>query len=165
MSTEICNPNRQLAKEAVRVWTINAIIGNSIGFLVLGILFYLDNRFTWWGWVRWLLMIALIIMIVMTVWDVFIYPKLKYKYWRYEADEEYLKLRHGAINEEHQLVPMSKIQAVATSQGPILRSYQLYALSIETMGSSHMIPALPKEEAFQLRNEIARYAKVKEEGE
>ncbi|PFG12429.1 PH domain-containing protein [Bacillus sp. es.036] len=165
MAAEISSPNLTLSKDVVKVWTINEIIGNSIGFLVLGTLFYLDHRFLWWEWVGWLLLAVLVISIITAIWDVFIHPKLKYKHWQYEIDEEYLKLRHGAINETHQLVPMSKIQSVATKQGPILRRYQLYALSIETMGSSHLIPALPKEEAFQLRDTIARYAKVTEEGE
>ncbi|MYL64515.1 PH domain-containing protein [Bacillus hwajinpoensis] len=161
----IHNPNRTLSEDVVKVWTINEIIGNSIGFLVLGVLFYLDHRFLWWEWIGWLLLAVVIISIITAIWDVFIHPKLKYKHWRYEIDEEYLKLRHGAINETHQLVPMSKIQSVATKQGPLLRRYQLYALTIETMGSSHQIPALVKEEAFQLRDEIARFAKVTEEGE
>ena len=165
MAVEISNPNLRLSKDVVKVWTINEIIGNGIGFLVLGVLFYLDHRFLWWEWVGWLLLVATGISVITAIWDIFFHPKLKYKHWRYEIDEEYLKLRHGAINEQHQLVPMSKIQSVATKQGPILRRYRLYALSIETMGSSHLIPALSKDEAFQLRDTIARYAKVTEEGE
>lgn len=165
MAVEISNPNLRLSKDVVKVWTINEIIGNGIGFLVLGVLFYLDHHFLWWEWVGWLLLVATGISVITAIWDIFFHPKLKYKHWRYEIDEEYLKLRHGAINEQHQLVPMSKIQSVATKQGPILRRYRLYALSIETMGSSHLIPALSKDEAFQLRDTIARYAKVTEEGE
>lgn len=57
---------------------------------------------------------------------------------------------------------MTKIQSVATEQGPILRKYGLYSVSVETMGSSHTIPALPKDVAVELRNQIAQYAKIKE---
>ena len=87
---------------------------------------------------------------------------LLYKNWRYDADEEFLHLKSGAIYETHQLVPMSKIQAVKTEEGPIFRKYGLCSVSVETMGSSHAIPALRKSVAIELRNRIAQYAKVKE---
>jgi len=95
------------------------------------------------------------------VWS-FINPFLLYKNWRYDVDEEFLQLKSGVLYEEHQLVPMTKIQSVATKQGPLLRKYGLCSISIETMGSSHTIPALPKDVAIKLRNQIAHYAKIKE---
>lgn len=77
-------------------------------------------------------------------------------------NEEFLQLKSGAINETHELVPMTKIQSVATEQGPILKRYELCSVTVETMGSSHTIPALPKELAIELRNQMAQYAKMKE---
>ena len=57
---------------------------------------------------------------------------------------------------------MTKIQSISTNQGPLLRKYDFYSISIDTMGSSHSIPALPKEKAIELRNQIAYFAKIKE---
>ena len=71
-------------------------------------------------------------------------------------------MKSGALVEEYKIVPMTKIQSVATNQGPLLRKYGLYNLTVETMGSSHMIPALPTVVANELRNRIAEYAKLKE---
>ncbi|WP_131924976.1 PH domain-containing protein [Hazenella coriacea] len=137
------------------------MITNIIGIIILGILFYLDYHFSWKEWIGWILIAITVFALIGGIWSM-IHPFLLYKNWRYDVNEEFLQLKSGAINETHQLVPMTKIQSVATEQGPILRKYGLYSVSVETMGSSHSIPALPKEVAIELRNQIAQYAKIKE---
>ena len=154
-------PEKRLSKEAIKVWLMGEIIGNFIGVIVLGMLFYLDYHFAWKGWIGWVLIVITILAFLGAIWGL-IKPFLLYKNWRYDANEDFLHLKSGAIYETHQLVPMTKIQTVQTKQGPIFRKYGLCSVSVETMGSSHTIPALPKDVAIELRNQIARYAKVKE---
>ena len=140
---------------------LSETITNLIAFTILGVLLYLDYRFSWKEWIGWILIGITAISVLGTIWS-FISPILLYKNWRYDVDEEFLQLKSGVLNEVHQLVPMTKIQSVATKQGPLLRKYGLCSISIETMGSSHSIPALPKEVAIELRNQIAQFAKIKE---
>lgn len=154
-------PQKRLSKDAVKVWIIDETIGNSIGFFILGVLFYLDYLFSWKEWIGWILIGLTAIAVLGAIWSL-VNPFLLYKNWRYDVDEEFLQLKSGVLNEVHELVPMTKIQSVATKQGPLLRKYQLCSVSIETMGSSHSIPALPKEVAIELRDQIAHYAKIKE---
>lgn len=132
-----------------------------IGIIVLSVLFYLNYYFSWKQWIGWVLVIVAVLALISGIWSL-ISPFLLFKNWRYDVDEQFLQLKSGALIEIHQLIPMTKIQAVATEQGPLLRKYDLYAISVETMGSSHVIPALPKKAAIELRNQIARYAKIKE---
>ena len=161
MNALLEEPQKRLSKHAVKVWLIGEMIGNFIGLISLGVLFYLDYYFSWKDWIGWILIVVTALALISAIWG-FIHPFLLYKNWRYDADEEFLHLKSGAINETHQLVPMTKIQAVETEQGPILRKYRLRSVSVQTMGSSHTIPALPQEIAIELRNQIAQYAKVKE---
>ncbi|PAE96722.1 PH domain-containing protein [Shouchella clausii] len=161
MSIPINAPQKRLSKDAIKVWLISDAIGNMIVLIILGILFYLDDRFLWKEWVGWLLIGATVLTIIGWIWSV-IRPFLLYKHWRYDVDEAYLQLKSGALKETDELVPMTKIQSVATEQGPLLRKYGLCSVSVETMGSSHTIPALPKEAAVELRNQIAQYARIKE---
>ena len=161
MYSQISVPQKRLSKDAVKIWIISETIANMIVFIILGVLFYLDHLFSWKEWIGWILIGITMISVLSTVWS-FINPFLLYKSWLYDVDEEFLQLKSGVLNEKHQLVPMTKIQSVATKQGPLLRKYGLYSVSIETMASSHTIPALPKEVAVELRNQIAHYAKVKE---
>ncbi|WP_313802683.1 PH domain-containing protein [Cytobacillus sp.] len=161
MNDHIPSPQNRLAKDVVKVWIISEVIENIIGFIILGVLFYLDYLFLWKEWIGWILIGVASISVLLAVWS-FIKPFLLYKTWRYGVDEEFLQLKYGTLNEKNQLIPMTKIQSVATNQGPLLRRYGLYSVSVETMASSYTIPALPKEIAIELRNQIAQFAKVKE---
>ena len=162
MYSQIPTPEGRLSKNAVKVWMMAETISHFVVLIVLAILLYLDNLFSWKEWIGWILIVITGLTILSAIWSIFIKPFLLYKNWRYHADVEFLQLKSGAFNEEHQLVPMTKIQAVSTNQGPFLRKYGLYSLSVETMGSSHEIPALPEDVAIDLRNRIAHFAKIKE---
>ncbi|GIN86108.1 UPF0699 transmembrane protein YdbS [Heyndrickxia sporothermodurans] len=162
MDCEVGMPQGRLSKDAVKVWIVKETLGNIVGWIILGVLLYLDHLYSWKEWIGWILIVIAILSVVFAIWSIFIEPFLLYKNWRYDVNEEFLQLKSGAINEMHQLVPMTKIQSVETNQGPFLRKYGLYSISVETMGSSHSIPALPKDVAIELRNRIAHYAKIKE---
>lgn len=159
--TETNEPNNRLSRDAVKVWMMSATIENVIGISILGILLYLDNFFSWKEWIGWILIGLIPISVIGAIWSL-IRPFLLYKNWRYRVDEEFLQLKSGVWMERHQLIPMTKIQSVATEQGPIMRKYGLCSVSVETMASSHRIPGLPKEAAIELRSKIAHYAKIKE---
>lgn len=161
MCSQMNEPQKRLSKDAVKVWIISETITDLIGFIVLGVLFYLDYHFSWKEWIGWILMGITVFAVLGAVWS-FINPLLLYKNWRYDIDEEFLQLKSGVLHEVHKLVPMTKIQSVATKQGPLLRKYGLCSVVVDTMGSSHTIPALPKEVAVELRDNIAQYAKIKE---
>lgn len=162
MYSQIPGPENRLSKDALKVWIISETITCVIILIILSILFYVDYLFSWKEWIGWILIGITILSVLVESWSIFIQPFLLYKNWRYDVNEEFLQLKSGALIEKHELVPMTKIQSVATIQGPLLRKYKLYSISIETMGSSHSIPALPEEIALKLRNQIAHFAKIKE---
>ncbi|MDX8045623.1 PH domain-containing protein [Gracilibacillus sp. S3-1-1] len=156
------NPlENRVSEKFPKVLITSETIGNIIGFIVLGVLFWLKEHFEWPTWIGWVLIILLILCIIGTVWS-YVKPRYVYQSWRYQVDETYLQLSYGVLNKEWVTVPMTKIQAVTTSQGPIMRAYQLRSIKVETMGSSHEIPALEEEVALQLREQIATYAQLKE---
>ncbi|MFD2627482.1 PH domain-containing protein [Oceanobacillus kapialis] len=161
MAESLASPAHKLSNKAVKVWRLSETLSNIIALIVLAILLFLDYHFSWIYWIGWILIGLVILTIVGAPWG-YIRAALLYKHWRYDISEEFLQLKKGAIKEEHQLVPMTKIQSVSTKQGPLLRKYNLYAVTVQTMGSSHTIPALEKEVAVELRNTIAHYAKVEE---
>lgn len=151
----------KLSPNMPKVKIISEMIGNVIGFIVLIVLFWLDNYFNWPHWVAWILIGLLIFSVVGTIWSC-IEPKFSYRNWRYQVDQEFLQLSYGIFKKEWVTVPMSKIQSVSTSQGPILAAYQMRTIQVETMGSSHTIPCLDENTALELREKIAEFAKLKE---
>ncbi|ANU10837.1 hypothetical protein A1A1_13407 [Planococcus antarcticus DSM 14505] len=161
MNEQYAAPRHSLSPNAVKYWRMDELISNLIAFIVLAVLFYLDWHFEWYNWIFWVLIALAIFFVVGLAWSV-LSPPLTFKNWRYDLDEEFLYLQFGIWNRTEQLVPMTKIQAVSLTQGPLMRKFNLASLSVETMGSSHAIPALPKETAADLRERIAQFAKIKE---
>jgi uncharacterized protein len=162
MYSKIEEPKRCISEKAMKVWRISESLINMGILVVLCIVFYLDVYFEWKYWIGWIIIGLLGMTVLSAIWGTFIEPSLKQKYWRYDVDEEFIQLKSGIWNKKHQLIPMTKVQSVELVQGPLLRKFQLYSISVGTMGSNHKIPAIPQEEARELRDQIAHYAKIKE---
>ncbi|MDL4840981.1 PH domain-containing protein [Aquibacillus rhizosphaerae] len=140
---------------------ITEAISNIIVFAVLGVLFWVNDYFGWPTWVFWILIGLVALSILGVIWSI-AEPVLLYRSWSYQFDDEYLQLSYGILKKEWVTVPMTKIQSVSTSQGPIMKRYNTRSIKVETMGSSHVIPALEQQIALQLREVLAEYAKLKE---
>jgi len=158
----IPEPTKKVSKEVVKVWRISEAISNSVILAVLIVCYYLDFYFSWKTWIGLVIVCLIGLTFLAALWGIFIEPPLKQKYWRYDVSEEFIQLKWGVMVENHQLVPMTKVQSVELTQGPLQRKYQLYSIKVGTMGTSHEIPAIPKEEAYRLRDQIAYFAKIKE---
>lgn len=90
-------------------------------------------------------------------------PNIRHRVWRYEVHENEIDIQHGIFVVTRVIVPMVRVQHVDTSQGPILRKYNLASVQISTAATTHSIPALDVEEADQLRDSISRLARVTED--
>lgn len=154
----------QLSPAFPKIRLISDSISNLIGFLVIAVLFWLNHYFSWPTWALWILIAVLVFAVLGSIWSL-IEIKLLYRTWRYQIDDEYLQLSYGVLTKEWVTVPMTKIQSVSTSQGPIMKRYKARAIRVETMGSSHTIPALEEDVALEIRERLAEYAKLKEADE
>ncbi|KMJ60386.1 bacterial membrane flanked domain protein [Bacillus sp. LL01] len=162
MYMTIKEPSEKIADQAVQIWRISNTIGHGITLVVLGILLFCSEHFSWYSWVQIILYILIGLISVSAVFSIFIEPVFLQRTWRYEIDEEFIQMKNGKWNESHTLLPMEKVEFVRTEQGPILRRYGLYTLIIGTTTSQHTIPAIPAEKAKVLKAKIAQLAKVKE---
>ncbi|MGE6377665.1 PH domain-containing protein [Peribacillus muralis] len=162
MYSKIKPPTKKISKQAVKVWRMSEAIIHLIIIAILFLLLIADNYFAWKEWIGWMLIGFVLLSLFHSIWSIFIEPILLQKYWRYDVNEEFIHTKRGAWYETHELIPMTKVQSVKLDQGPFLRKYNLYSLSIGTMGDSHEIPAIPEKEAYELRDKIAYYAKIKE---
>lgn len=158
----INEPENCISKDAIHVWRISNIIGHFIGLILLGGLLWASMTFDWYRWVIIILWSLIALDLLSTIWSIFLEPILLHKYWRYGVNAEFIQLKHGNLNETHIVIPMTKVQYVEATQGPLLRKYKLYTISIGTGRSSHEIPALPEMEALTLRDQIASHAKITE---
>ncbi|EIT86487.1 hypothetical protein A374_05976 [Fictibacillus macauensis ZFHKF-1] len=162
MYSHIDQPTLKLPRQYKTVSFITVMIETLIGVLMYGTFIWLAHYLEWDQWTH-LLIHGLGIFALFYLVFKWLMPILIYRNFRYGNDETFFKMKSGAFIEKHEIVPMTKIQAVSTKQGPILRRYDFYAVTVKTMGSSHTIPALPKEVAFTFRDTLAVLAKLKEE--
>lgn len=159
---EILTPKERISKEAIKVWRISSLFTYIFLIAISGALLWASYYFSWPKWLSVIFWVAVIFYPIASIWAIFIRPSLLYRFWRYGLDEYFVRLKSGIITKSDIVVPMTKIQYVEANQGPIMRRYNLYSLTIGTLGSSHEIPALKEREAFKLRDLISEHAKLKE---
>src|SRR5699024_2571183 len=120
---------------------MSELLSNIISLVVFIALLSCYYIFNWPTWVFWTLLGLIVITVLGLIWS-WLEPKLAYQNWRYDIDDEYVQIAHGIFKKKWVTIPVTKIQAVTTSQGPVMKRYQLRAIKVNTMGTSHTIPAL-----------------------
>jgi len=114
--------------------------------------------------------IALLLLLFVLV-GAFIWAKLTYRYYRYELTEEGFRKELGVIFKKYVTIPYDRIQNVDIYRGILARILGLSDLNIQTAGMSAPVgrfggggaegrlPALSREIAEEVRNELIRRAR------
>ncbi|KKB72398.1 MULTISPECIES: PH domain-containing protein [Bacillus] len=153
-------PKNQISRNGVKVWKISAGITSFVLFLIAAGLFAVTVIFKWPIWIG---IAGAAVWLGISVFIIFIIPNIRHRIWRYEVHENEIDIQHGIFVVTRVIVPMVRVQHVDTSQGPLLRKYNLASVQISTAATTHSIPALDVEEADQLRDFISRLARVTED--
>ncbi len=153
-------PQKRISEKALSVWRITGAMTSVMIMVMAGGVIWLSNVFSWPVWV----VIAAVAAIILHVYlYVYLFPLLRWKRWRYEVREQEIELQQGVFVVKRTLVPMIRVQHVDTRQGPLLKKYGLATVDVSTAATVHEIPALPMEEAEELRQFISRLARVADE--
>lgn len=116
-----------------------------------------------WSFLNWLWVIIPMFLVICFVW-----AKLTYKYYRYELTDKGFRKESGVIYKKYVTIPYDRIQNIDIYRGILARILGLSDLHIQTagmsavvsqyatagMGSEGRLPALPKDVAEQLRDEL-----------
>ncbi|QQF62381.1 PH domain-containing protein [Bacillus halotolerans] len=150
-------PKNQISPDGLKVWRLQEIIISAVCLLIVIAVAVLSYFFHWPYWVSGVLGAVWLLGSVVTI---YLIPKIRHKVWRYEVHENEIDIQSGIFVVTRVIVPMVRVQHVDTSQGPLLRKYNLATVKIFTAATVHSIPALEIEEADQLRDSISRLARV-----
>lgn len=154
-------PSKTISKKAITLWRITNSISFVISIMVLGTLLFMANYYEWFEWIKVIIYVAFAYAIIKSgIFNIFIKPIYLQKTWRYEVDEQFVQIKSGYLQRHHTIIPTSRIEYVVTDQGPLLRKFQLSQITIGTIASSHIIPALPNDEAENLKMKIAHLAQI-----
>ncbi|GGN58686.1 PH domain-containing protein [Oceanobacillus indicireducens] len=153
-------PKHAIDPRAVDVWKISAAIYLGILWLILltSVVFAIL-----WDWSFVYITGAIIITVLLSYLFIFLFPKLRYRRWRYEIFEQEIYIQHGIFIRTRTLIPMIRVQHVDTEQGPIMKRFHVASVSISTAATTHIIPALSEENASDLRDRISQLARVDED--
>lgn len=152
-------PENQIAKDAIKVWKIHAVLGELFWWLIMIAITVLTIIFAWPYWILWA---GWPLLLVYSYINVFFLPVLRWKRWRYQVYEQEIDIQHGIFIVKRTLIPMIRVQHVDTKQGPVLKKFGLSTVTVSTAATVHEIPALLEAEGAELRDRISSLARVEE---
>ncbi|GGG24966.1 UPF0699 transmembrane protein YdbS [Lysinibacillus alkalisoli] len=154
------DPKHKISRKGLTVWRLYGIF-EMLGILAVAcVVSYLTIRNDWPQWIH---AIGITLTLLSLIFSVIIFPKVRWERWRYEVREQEIEVKHGLFIVKRTIIPMVRVQHVDTTQGPILKKYDLSNIYISTAATIHTIPALAMNEADELRARISDLARVAEE--
>ncbi len=153
-------PIHQISRKGLTVWRLYGVIQTVLLIIVAAFVCYGTYYFEWPTFIYF---IAGAVVLLSAILSVYLFPKIRWERWRYEVREREIEVQHGLFVVKRTLIPMVRVQHVDTTQGPILKRYNLGNISISTAATVHTIPALIMDEADGLRARISELARVAED--
>lgn len=153
-------PQKFISEKVLKVWRLTGLFISvaiwAFAAAAVFLIFLFDGPL-------WMTAVIIFLAAVFTYVDIYLFPLIKWKRWRYEVRETEIEIQSGLFIIRRTLVPMVRVQHVDTKQGPLLRKYDLASVQISTAATIHEIPALDLSEADDLRHYISNMASVVEE--
>lgn len=143
----------KISPKAIKVWRISEAIVAAVA-LLLALGAFILSLFVW-DWLPW--WISLIIFgffLYICIFQVWLFPALKYKHYRYEVLEDEIKIHSGIWIKRRLSVPLFRVQNIDTHVGPLMRRFGLKSITLRTSAEKIVIPELEADRADGLRNDI-----------
>ena len=150
----------QIPRKGLTVWRLYGLFNTALSAILMGAVIFLTYYFEWPSFIYY---IAVAVVVVVALTSIWLFPSIRWDHWRYEVREHEIEIQSGLFIVERTLIPMVRVQHVDTSQGPILKKYDLANISISTAATTHVIPMLITSDADSLRARISILARVAED--
>lgn len=153
-------PEFKIPRKGLTVWRLYGLFNTIIIFIIACVVSFLVYKFDGPTLIYFIAVALVLIVGLITIW---LFPNIRWNHWRYEVREHEIEIQSGLFIVKRTLIPMVRVQHVDTSQGPILKKYDLANISISTAATTHVIPMLITSEADGLRARISELARVAED--
>lgn len=152
---------RPLDPRAVTLWRIHGALAMLLWGPLLFVPIWVVDMMLTGGEPRWLIDIAIAaaLAVVQAVIRMIVFPRIRYRWWRFQLTDEHLFLQRGLLVVRRTMIPLIRVQNVDTVQGPIARRFGLWSVVVFTAANAQSIPALSEDEADHLRKTIAELAR------
>ncbi|GIF77293.1 PH domain-containing protein [Asanoa siamensis] len=139
-------PRHRVAPKAVLWWTLRAVIGAAIPLLAGLIVFvFVESWRSWLG-------PALIALAVLMAVHAAVVPSWRYRVHRWETTDDAVYALSGWFVREWRVAPLSRIQTVDATRGPLQRALGLATVTVTTASASGPVQlmALPDAQATEV---------------
>lgn len=144
---------KKISPKAIRLWRVKAGIYAS-ACLLLTIAAYILSV-TVMKFLPWYVpLILLVITSYIVLVDIWLVPRLKYRFFRYGIFDDEIHVHEGIFIKKQKAVPIFRIQNIDTTVGPIMRRMKLKGISLRTPAERVYIPELEDGDADSLRTAI-----------
>lgn len=145
-------PLQSLERGYLRVLRLRA----AIGWLVFAPLAVLGDGYLSWRTGLPVGTVAGPVVAFAVVSILFLVPR-RWSRWGYAFTDRELHVAHGWLTRVHTVVPVSRVQHIDVSQGPIERSAGVATLSLHTAGAEKnlvVLPGISRQRAEEIRDAI-----------
>ena len=144
----------QLPKRITRIWLFSALIWTLILIGLTGLIWFLTQRFQWWPAIPLIIGILSLALIIGLLGSI----PYRYRFTRYQLSNLALEVQSGFFLRKFEAIPISRIQNVTLTAGPLLQWQHLQAVTVETAATSHTIDGVEPAVADQLRDQLLKLA-------
>lgn len=144
---------QKLDPRAIKMWRIGRIVGLVILLGLCTGVTLLAYRILRDDYKLDLLPLILAIMaipVAAQLLNLILYPPIEYRQWAYLITGDRIEIKRGIFFHSTQIIPISRIQHVMVSEGPLARHYHLASVTIHTAGGAMKIDGLAHDTADEI---------------
>jgi uncharacterized protein len=127
-------PSHRVSQRAPAYWRVGAAavaVAMWLGAVALLVTVLLVDG-GWWTPLLWL---GVVVLAVVPVPWLAVAPGIRYDVHRWEVTDIAVHVRHGWLSRTDEIVPLSRVQAVDSAQGPLMRLFGLRTVTVQTASS------------------------------
>lgn len=142
-------PAHQVSERAPAYWRTAEAIGAviwlalAVGAAVTAVLVPAG----FWTWILWL---AAVVFVLAPVPGLTFVPSIRFRIHRWEVTDIAVHVRHGWITVVDEIVPLSRVQTVDSTQGPLMRQFGLRTVKVSTASSAGIVSIACLDDALAL---------------
>jgi uncharacterized protein len=134
VTTSLREPSRLVSPKAPAYWRAwIALVGAALWCgAAVAVVIATQAGHGWWTPLLWA---VAAILVVVPVPGMVVVPRLRYRIHRWEITDLAVHVRFGWLDLTDEIVPLSRVQTVDSTQGPLMRLFGLRTVTVRTASS------------------------------
>lgn len=139
-------PAHQVCPRAVNYWRTSSLITAVVVLAIALTVYAVVPERPWWATA------LLVVLVLVDVVNVLVVPPIRFRIHRWEVNDIAIHTRVGWLGRESRIAPLSRVQTVDSSQGPLMRLFKLASVTVTTASAAGpiTIAGLDADEAREL---------------